>query len=67
MVDPVAEQAGPGRTELRILIVEDEPAIADGLTVALALDGHAVDVVADHGPGIASSDLDLRFALARVH
>jgi CheY-like chemotaxis protein len=67
-VDPVAEQAGPGRTELRILIVEDEPAIADGLTVALASDGHAVDVVvADHGPGIASSDLDLRFALARVH
>ena len=46
-VDPVTEQAGPGRTELRILVVEDEAAIADGLKVVLTSDGYAVDVVSD--------------------
>ena len=36
-----------GGTTLRILIVEDEAAIADAVRVALAADGHAADVVQD--------------------
>ena len=32
---------------LRVLVVEDEPAIADAVRVALQADGHAVDLVAD--------------------
>lgn len=46
-MDPVAEWAGPWRTELRILVVEDEAAIAEGLKVVLASDGYAVDIVGD--------------------
>ncbi len=46
-MQPVAEVAEPGRSELRILVVEDEAAIADGLKVVLASDGHAVDIVGD--------------------
>ena len=37
----------PGGRPLRILIVEDEPAIAGAVKAALLADGHAVDVVGD--------------------
>lgn len=37
---------------MRILVVEDEPAIAGSLKVALAADGHAVDVVGDGREGL---------------
>ncbi len=36
-----------GGTGLRILIVEDEPAIAEAVKTALAVDGHASDTVGD--------------------
>jgi two-component system OmpR family response regulator len=35
------------RTNLRVLVVEDEVAIADSIRLALTADGHAVDVVGD--------------------
>jgi len=35
------------RTTLRVLVVEDEIAIATGIRVALTADGHAVDVIGD--------------------
>lgn len=37
----------PGRLKLRVLLVEDEVAIANGVRVALSADGHAVDIVGD--------------------
>ena len=37
------------RCVLRILVVEDEPAIADAVRRGLVFDGHAVDVVGDGG------------------
>ncbi len=40
-------RSGPWRTTLRILIVEDEAAIADAVRAALAADGHATDAVGD--------------------
>jgi DNA-binding response OmpR family regulator len=38
---------------MRILIVEDEPAIADGIEAALSRDGYAVDVVGDGGEALS--------------
>jgi two-component system OmpR family response regulator len=43
---PSSTAAHGGRT-LRILIVEDEPAIADAVKSALTADGHAADTVGD--------------------
>ncbi|MBI2776930.1 MAG: response regulator transcription factor [Chloroflexi bacterium] len=41
---------------MRILIVEDEAAIADAVNVALAADGHACDVVGDGSEALRWSD-----------
>ncbi len=46
-VRPVEQQIGGWRLTLRILIVEDEPAIAGAVKAALTADGHAADVVGD--------------------
>jgi two-component system OmpR family response regulator len=40
-------EARPGGRELRILIVEDELAIADAVKVALGADGHAADIISN--------------------
>jgi two-component system OmpR family response regulator len=45
--DRAGNPAEAWRTDLRVLVVEDEIAIANGIRVALTADGNAVDVVAD--------------------
>jgi DNA-binding response OmpR family regulator len=45
-----------GGPQLRILVVEDEPAIAGAVKAALASDGHAVDVVGDGRDALAWAD-----------
>ena len=40
---------------MRILVVEDEPAIASAIEAALTSDGHAIDVVADGAEALAWS------------
>jgi len=47
-----AEPAHVGGQPLRILIVEDEPAIAAAVAASLAAEGHAVDTVADGAEAI---------------
>jgi DNA-binding response OmpR family regulator len=47
MLGPRASQTTDGDTTLRVLVVEDEVAIASGIRGALAAEGHAVDVVSD--------------------
>ena len=44
---PATGPAGARSTNLRVLVVEDEVAIAAGIRQALTDDGHAVDVVGD--------------------
>jgi two-component system OmpR family response regulator len=47
-----AEPAHVGGQPLRILIVEDEPAIAAAVAASLAAEGHAVDTIADGAEAI---------------
>ena len=49
---PDPPDMSPGGRPLRILIVEDEPAIAGAVKAVLVTDGHAVDIVGDGGEAL---------------
>src|SRR5689334_13573358 len=53
----------PGARRMRILVVEDDPILADGLRVGLGLAGATLDVVSSCADGRAALETDVFDAL----